>query len=115
MGPKSKHTQFSKMCNDPSNDKFKVEKEADLQVSVFFCFNFLIIKKAYWDAMVAPSIDDFSNRIEWLTKSSDQAWDEGQKSVKPLCPIGQSPARPARRRQVKLVSFKSINVILTFN
>ena len=35
MGPKSKHTQFSKMCNDPSNDKFKVEKEADLQVSVF--------------------------------------------------------------------------------
>ena len=65
--------------------------------------------------MVAPSIDDFSNRIEWLTKSSDQAWDEGQKSVKPLCPIGQSPARPARRRQVKLVSFKSINVILKFN
>ena len=38
MGPKSKHTQFSKMCNDPSNDKFKVEKEADLQVSVFFLF-----------------------------------------------------------------------------
>ena len=44
MGPKSKHTQFSKMCNDPSNDKFKVEKEADLQVSVFM-FNFKIIKK----------------------------------------------------------------------
>ena len=32
LGPKSKHTQFGKMCLDPRNEKFKVEKEEDLQV-----------------------------------------------------------------------------------
>ena len=32
LGDKSKLTQFAKMCNDPSNDKFKVEKEDDLKV-----------------------------------------------------------------------------------
>ena len=36
LGPKSKHTQFHKMCLDPTNEKFKVEKEDDLQV--FFTF-----------------------------------------------------------------------------
>jgi len=88
LGPASKHTQFSKMCHDPGNNKYKVEKEADLQ--------------AYWDALVAPSINDFCNRVEWLTKSSKMAWVDAQKVIKPLCPIGQSPARPARRRQNKL-------------
>ena len=33
LGPKSKHTQFGKMCLDPRNEKFKVEKEEDLQVN----------------------------------------------------------------------------------
>ena len=33
LGPKSKHTQFGKMCLDPKNEKFKVEKEEDLQVN----------------------------------------------------------------------------------
>ena len=34
LGPKSKHTQFGKMCLDPRNEKFKVEKEEDLQVPI---------------------------------------------------------------------------------
>ena len=104
LGPKSKHTQFSIMCKDPSNDKFKVEKEADLQVLFRVLVLFASMFQAYWDAMVAPSINDFCNRIEWLTKSSGLAWVDAQKNIKPVCPIGQSPARPARRRQMKLVS-----------
>ena len=73
-------------------------------VFVFILISFVPLVQAYWDALVAPSINDFCNRVEWLTKSSKMAWVDAQKVIKPLCPIGQSPARPARRRQNKLVS-----------
>ena len=40
LGNKSKLNQFGKMCNDPTNDKYKVEKEDDLKVKLeisLFC------------------------------------------------------------------------------
>ena len=41
LGPKSKHTQFGKMCLDPRNEKFKVEKEEDLQVPIQHVYIYL--------------------------------------------------------------------------
>jgi len=86
LGPKSKHTQFGKMCLDPRNEKFKVEKEEDLQ--------------AFWDAMVLPSIKYFCERMDWLNKASKSGWPKDLKEVKPTSEIGKSPARPRQNREV---------------
>ena len=104
LGPKSKHTQFHKMCLDPTNEKFKVEKEDDLQVTSID-LSFESHFQAFWDAMVLPSIVDFCNRVEWLRNASSLNWAEVQKEAKPFCTIGQSPARPSRPRPAKLVRF----------
>ena len=91
------------MCLDPSNEKFKVEKEDDLQVCFQF-FTVLKIKiKAFWDALVLPSIADFCNRVEWLKRSAETNWADEQKATKPICTIGQSPARPSRKRNLEMV------------
>jgi len=86
LGPKSKHTQFGKMCLDPKNEKFKVEKEEDLQ--------------AFWDAMVLPSIKYFCERMDWLNKATKSGWPEDLKEAKPTSEIGKSPARPRQIREI---------------
>jgi len=35
LGKKSKLTQFGNICEDPTNDNFKVEKENDIKVSCY--------------------------------------------------------------------------------
>lgn len=86
LGPKSKHTQFGKMCLDPRNEKYKVEKEEDLQ--------------AFWDALVMPSIKYFCERMDWLNKATKSGWPEDLKEEKPTSVIGKSPARPRQVREI---------------
>jgi len=86
LGPKSKHTQFGKMCLDPRNEKYKVEKEEDLQ--------------AFWDAMVLPSIKYFCERMDWLNKATKLEWPDDMKESKPKSEMGKSPARPRQNREI---------------
>lgn len=87
LGPKSKHSQFGKMCDDPTNQKFKVEKDEDLE--------------AFWDGMVLPSVKHFHAKMEWLKKAAENQWPESLQSQEPISEIGKSPARPRQNKNVK--------------
>jgi len=52
--------------------------------------------------LVLPSIADFCNRVEWLKRSAERKWADEQKTTKPICTIGQSPARPSRKRNLEM-------------
>jgi len=69
LGNKSKLNQFGKMCNDPTNDKYKVEKEDDL--------------KAFWDGLVYPSVEDFIKRVNWLIGAANDNWGDEHKDKNP--------------------------------
>jgi hypothetical protein len=86
IGKKSKLTQFGIICKDPTNDKFKVEKEDDI--------------KAFWDGMVLPSVDDFIKRSDWLIEAGESSWLEEIKSKNPHKPITTVP-KPLKNKPQK--------------
>jgi len=79
LGKKSKFTQFGRMIDDPHGDKFKVKSEDDI-----LCF---------WDGMVAPSVNDFLARADWLSNASQNNWPEAAKEAKPGQKTATSPPR----------------------
>jgi len=94
------------MAKDPKNDKFKVEKEEDLEV--YFNLQDRIHPaydiKAYWDGMVLPSVTHFCIKMEWLNKAESNKWPSSLKEAEPISDIGKSPARPMKKKlKIKVI------------
>ena len=93
------------MCKDPTNQKFQVKKEDDLQVrfrNISPMNNFYL--KAFWDGMVFPSVQVFFDRADWLIESGSLEWSETQKEKNPFKPVLK--VQPTNKPKViKLYSF----------
>ena len=100
LGTKSKFTQFGKMIEDPHGDKFRVKSEDDILVRQVKNRSFTILtltSKCFWDGMVAPSVNDFLARADWLSQASQNNWPEAEKESKP----GQKTATLPPRAKIQ--------------